>query len=254
MQGTPKPLQFWLDLLEHPSRRARHSAMGHLAFIDCLTDEEAQSGSCRRWYASLRLDPDDEIRHGASWALMEIALDGPGIVAALIEAMRGDHAGIRWYAVIALHHIGPSAASALPVLVEALGDPNPALRGWAAEAIGRLGPEAAREPLIAAGWPPESWPEAMGEADPHIRILVATALGGMGPAGVSPLIEMLADGHPEVRRAASASLVVLGSDAEKAFVRAVGHADPTVRFFAAVAAPVSDMGRRGLPNADRPAG
>ena len=150
----------------------------------------------------------------------------------LLRATADPDAGVRGRAVAALvddDARGPLAA--------ALGADHPDVRVRAAAALARFGDPAALPVLRAAAFAPE--PAEAYKVDDWRR-LAADALAGLrllADAGVFPdLVALLDSPHDVIRANAAAALVTCTpADGTDAVRRALAHADPAVRFQAALA-------------------
>jgi HEAT repeat protein len=80
--------------------------------------------------------------HGHEAGFSVVDSPNENVVAALIGALKDEHAGVRTHAIDALRAIGPDALGALPTLVEMLEDGSTELSHQIISAIGRLGSDA----------------------------------------------------------------------------------------------------------------
>jgi HEAT repeat protein len=141
----------------------------------------------------IRALKDSEVPWEAARALGEIA--DPRAVQPLIDSFAQTHWMIRDAAVAALGRIGePSIAP----LLSALQDPDRDVRRCAADALDRL-----------------DWKPREDEAGAYYWIAKNQWMNcvEIGAPAVDPLIIVLSDPHPEVRRAAAATLGILGDEA-----------------------------------------
>jgi hypothetical protein len=116
-------------------------------------------------------------------------LRSPETVAALVDLLGSEDAGVRATAADTLWIIG--ADDAAPALRAALKDPAPKVRGFAASALGGLGDAASVAALIAL----------LEDEDAEVRARAASALGVIGdPVALEPvraLVERYPD-HPHM--------------------------------------------------------
>ena len=144
---------------------------------------------------------------------------------------------LRVTAIVAIGKIGlPARASATVPLTEALQDPNPWVRLSATWALAEIG---AQVPLLS------HWLEALQSPQAELRrsaaktfgdsrSLLRKALGAEADANTaSQLITALTDDDPTVRDAAGQALVLLGTGALPALMRALKAPEPIVRLEAA---------------------
>jgi len=120
--------------------------------------------------------------------------------------------------------MGCAAAEAAPLLVQTLGHPDAAVRASAADALGRVSHEPSRLLLASAQTGPLT---ARQEA--------AQALTRNPPSprtGVAPLLELLQDPDPSIRRHAAQTLKLIASQqprVQEALDRLQSDPDPIVR-------------------------
>jgi HEAT repeat protein len=143
-----------------------------------------------------RLQERDSATHGrATEAILGIG-GGRASVAPLIEALRGDDAGLKYTAGMALGAIGPDAAAAVPTLIELLRDPSLYARQVAPGTLAAIGP-AARPALPALD-------AALDDAEWLMRMNAAWAILILDPASGSrraiPVLERLLDDPDPVAR------------------------------------------------------
>lgn len=104
----------------------------------------------------------------AAAGLVWLGRQNPGVVDALIPALKDTRAVVRRMATLVLGDLAPLARQAVPALVEALTDPDERLRRGAAVALGLFGSQAmAAVPALRA---------ALGDKDEGVRSFAATAL------------------------------------------------------------------------------
>lgn len=127
-------------------------------------------------------------------------------------------------------------ADARPALAEALGNPHADVRLRAARALAGHGDGAALGPLLALATEPEPL-EAERKADWAKR--VEAALGGLGelgePSALTTLIPLLDSPHSAIRAQAAGALIwVARPETLDALRQALTHADPHVKYQAAL--------------------
>ncbi len=76
--------------------------------------------------------------------------DAAQVVPALIKALKGKDADVRWSAAIGLGYFGDRAKDAIPALQEAQRDRDPRIREAAGVALSRIDPEKFPVPTSAA--------------------------------------------------------------------------------------------------------
>lgn len=103
-----------------------------------------------------------------------------------MESLRSDDVRERWYATLALAHIGPEAGEAIPPLVELLADRSQYeyVRAGAAFALGKIGGDAERVVPVLT--------ETLGSDLASVRRHSARALGRFGRPATSAVPTMLA--------------------------------------------------------------
>lgn len=140
-------------------------------------------------------DPDRMVRCAAARALGQVAQPRDEVVAALAEALKDPHPQNRTFAVMSLGLWADDKTRVEPILVEALGDEDRPVAALAAAALG-----SARLYTL------------LNDGHHAVRARAARSIGGLHlPASerreaAMPLIEALADGNEDVRRAAAGSL------------------------------------------------
>ena len=173
-----------------------------------------------------------ELRQDAALALGDIGPEAKKGVPALAKLVgdASEDLSLRRYAAHSLGFIGPDARAATPALVEALLNPDKELRECAALSLGRIGPGAsAAIPGLCS---------ALKDADDEARRAAAWALGQIGAAAIPEVVDRLAHANPDVRFLAALALAHMGPTAEKtvpALVNSLNDKDARVRRYAAVA-------------------
>jgi HEAT repeat protein len=188
--------------------------------------------------AELTARLDSPLRHerrGAAFALSGQGERGRAAVPRLVQMMRQPDLPLRYAAFQGLYGIGAACQDAAPALIEMLADEDFHTQYWACRVLGKIGaPEAlpAIGPMI----------ELVGEGVPSVRKNAAAALGQIGPAAgeaaVSGLAPAVRDGNASVRLAAVQALGRLGPFARAASAdlqAALSDTDAATRVAAAVA-------------------
>jgi hypothetical protein len=161
-------------------------------------------------------------RWTAATALGRIAT--PSAVRVCMQVLLSTNQAHHHPAVYALGQMGCAAAEAAPLLVQTLGHPDAAVRASAADALGRVSHEPSRLLLASAQTGPLT---ARQEA--------AQALTRNPPSprtGVAPLLELLQDPDPSIRRHAAQTLKLIASQqprVQEALDRLQSDPDPIVR-------------------------
>ncbi|MEK7232287.1 MAG: HEAT repeat domain-containing protein [Elusimicrobiota bacterium] len=131
------------------------------------------------------------------------------VVPSLVEALKNDNAGVRFWAIYSLEKMGPIAREAIPALAEAIKDSDSSVRFQAVGALVKVGPNS-----------PETVPAlVVALSDNYIanRKAAVGALAELGPAGknaAAELVEALKD--DELADAAAKALGKMGSAAKEA--------------------------------------
>ncbi len=152
-----------------------------------------------------------EVPEARYWAVLVLADLGPSAqqaVPALIELMDTDQPELRREVIMALGAIGPEAKAAVPALLQVLNGDDPALAASATYALGRMG-QAAQLASAALR-------DQLQAEDPFLRIVTAWALANLNPQdqslqqqSVSMLVKALTAEDPQVRVAAARAIVDL---------------------------------------------
>ena len=127
------------------------------------------------------IDPEQDVRAAAAWALSQVGPPAASAVPALAAALTDPNPRVRCLAAIALREIGPHATNAVPALAKALGDSEPSVRAPAAQALGAIGPNAKTGVPSLVG--------RLNVPGEPIFVLrsVVVALGQIGPGAASAL-------------------------------------------------------------------
>ena len=203
-------------------------------------------------------DKDRDFRCALTQTLGNMGPDAEEAIPDIIKVLADDNAHNK--AVKALEKIGPAAT---PHLVEALADSDDNIRNGSAEALDEIDSqwkesEFAREAV-------KYFVKVLGDSFSSFRSAAADALGIIGPAEVIPnLVNVLADGEEDVRRAAGEALEKIdprwqeSESARKAiprFVKALVDNDSQVRRAAAQALgkidskwQKSEIARKAIPH------
>jgi hypothetical protein len=92
------------------------------------------------WIESLQ-DPDASKRKSAAFKLGNVGTTDPGVLPALLDALRDTDAGVRCEVILALVKCAPEAKEAVPDLVERQkNDRDAKVRDYAAKALDKLAP------------------------------------------------------------------------------------------------------------------
>ncbi len=119
------------------------------------------------------------------------------------------------HALVALEHMGSSAAAAVPILQEGQLRMPTERRSRVIETMGHLG-NAAIPPLR----------DLMLQGPPEFQVTAAKALGTVGPAAVGTLFDDgMASPREEVREAARAAILDMGSDAVRPLIATLSEAN-----------------------------
>ncbi|MBA4063621.1 MAG: hypothetical protein C0501_07895 [Isosphaera sp.] len=176
---------------------------GHI-LIKQLAPASGTPGVLAALLAALRGE-DEEVRSEAVGALGGVTWAGPGAVAALVAGLRDEDEEVRYGAAVALRSLGPWAGPGVAAaLLDTLRDRdnNKELIRSAARALGSLGAGAA---LVTA----------LGDEAVWVRSAAAEALGrmgaGAGPAGAAALAAALRDPVVQIRAEAATALGSFGT-------------------------------------------
>jgi HEAT repeat protein len=175
-------------------------------------------------------DKDPTMRITTVDALASLGVAATLAVPTLVKTLKDDNAGVRQSAIDALKTLGATAVPALPQIIAILKDQRPEARRAGVEALGNVG-------RVTASGVPELI-AMLKDPDSGVRATAALALGKWGPGAslslkaitesgedtshitteqknaitptVVPIVEMLKDRVPTVRRAATEALGNLG--------------------------------------------
>ena len=218
--GQPWVWDLLLEFFNDPDPRLRADAF---AFASAKTKglEFLDAGLASR-YADLRKSSVDAL----------IKKHTPAAQALLVRALADEEKAVRLAALDSL--VGADAQDAL---TQALASPHADVRLRAAKALARHGAPAALAPLLALATAPEP-PEKERQAD--WLALAESALAGLGelgdPAALTALISLLDSPHAALRKQAARALVwVVRPETLAAPREALQHADPVVKYHAALA-------------------
>lgn len=150
----------------------------------------------RQWRAQLQGE-NEFLRLYAARVLGQI---GPRAMPALMEALKHQESGVRYWAAVGLGNVGPTARRAVPVLTKALKDASPMVRLGAATALWQID----RKPTAVT-----ALIDALRDESETIRLYAVHALARIGPAAsdaVPALTDALKDKNNYVRNAARQAL------------------------------------------------
>jgi HEAT repeat protein len=152
-------------------------------------------------------DTSPAARKRALWALGVIGPDAREAVQPVSNFLTDKDATMRALAALVLGEMGPQGRPAIPQLAKALRDSDPQVRAWAAMALHDIGPETLGY-LLAL----------VNDGDWGVRLSTVQALPAFHESkeAAQALMGALKDPNRQVRAAAAAGLVQLGSDAQAA--------------------------------------
>lgn len=283
-QIVPTQFSSLLPLLAEALQSAAPKVMSDALHFLSVVNEEARKATVPALLQALQstipaADPEGwvtDVRASVAILLAQIGEPVAIIVAALVEALGGEIAAVRWGAACALAEVGPAARSAIPTLAQVIGKETEtaAVRVEAAYALAVIGePQHDTLPVLLNATHSEDWwirafaARILGElaATPVVRPPteifdpITRALMGMRPlphladpppALVTTLVHLLMDPNYNVRRNAIAALANL---ADKATVALPGLLaalrQPDVAPLAAEA--LANIGRAAVPSLEQ---
>jgi HEAT repeat protein len=137
------------------------------------------------WIDTLQAGKDTAREHAAH-VLGKVGAEDPGVIPALMAALKDQNFIVRKNAAIALGENGPAAKSVTPALVETLKDDNPVVRREAAVALAKVqGDSDLTVPALIA---------ALKDSDVWVRDRAIGSLGELGPrakAAIPALLEIM---------------------------------------------------------------
>ncbi|MFA5975293.1 MAG: HEAT repeat domain-containing protein [Elusimicrobiota bacterium] len=181
------------------------------------------------------------------WATIAIALIGPPAqeaIPALLQGVSAPQRDVAQASKVALSEVGAPDPQQLPALLQSLGDPREPVQCEAANSIAKMGPAAEKSiPVLISRLKKEN-------PAPPCFVSAISQLCVFLPQAVDPLLELLQDPRPGVRRNAVAVLgqvETLPVEAEQALLTVLGiDADSDVRRDAARALALPFPPDRGL--------
>jgi HEAT repeat protein len=180
--------------------------------------------------ALAQLLSDPRARGGAARVLAMLGSRAGPAIASLCRALESDEAAVRLLAVHTLRDIGVTGSPAVSQLAALADGADPLLRAAAIAALGEIGEPSVGVLLERA---------RRGGSDAETRVILLQALGASASAS-EPVLDALSEGSrdedPDVRRAAVASIGVLGVTAPGELQIAIRAADDQVAGVRAAAA------------------